>query len=144
MASICVFDEETTALRRYKVAIFKIFDSWFTKLNSVLQNTMEPFVNEAFAVNLITRQVRDEKIFNSVIDEFKAGLELCKSVKEIQKRCVSFVEILEDLGGPARMAGKDLCQELQQVSGMYICIVWIILCFICTLHRKSRNFEFTW
>ena len=120
MASKCVSDDETKALRPYKIATFKIFNSRFAKLNSSLQTTIEPFVNNAFEAGLINEQVKKEKNLNSVIDEFKAGFEWCKSVTEMKDRCRSFVEILEELGGSARMAGKDLHQELQKVFGMYI------------------------
>ena len=121
--AICVSDDETMALRPYRIAIIEIFDSRFARLNSALQETIKPFVNRAFEAGLITEQVKDEKNFNSVIVEFKNGLEWCKSVTEIQDQCKSFVEILEDLRGPARMAGKDLRQELQKVFGMsiYMC-----------------------
>ena len=151
MASKYVSDDETMVLRRYKIAIFEIFDTRFSRLNSSLKNTIESFVNKAFEAGLITEQVKDEKNFNSVIVEFKTGLEWCKSVTEIQKQCVSFVEILEDLGGPARMAGKKLCQELQKVLGMYIYMCYMdhyfyiyftFNMYAIYIHRKSKNFEF--
>ena len=58
-----------------------------------------------------------DKNFSSIYHKFNAGLEFCVSIK---KRWKILTNILEDLGGPARVAGWDLNKKLSSLTGMLL------------------------
>ena len=108
------------ALRSYRRDVIDVFDSHYDKLCLVLKETMESFANKAFAAKLISDEVRNEKKFSSIMSQFKARLECRNSDLEIQEDWKCYIEILEDVGGPAAIAAKDLAIKLPiAFSGKY-------------------------
>ena len=105
------------AIKNYRRAIIDLLDTNFSKLNSVLEGSLEEFARKAFEAKLITEQVMKDKSFLGMIREFKAGMEWCRNTLEIQSRCTDFIEILESLGGPATTAGQDLNAKLLILDG---------------------------
>ena len=81
---------------------------------------MEEFASKAFAARLISVEVMNDKNFSSIYHEFNAGLEFCVSISEVKKRWKILTNILEDLGGPARVAGWDLNKKLSSLTGMLL------------------------
>ena len=115
---MAMFSNDVNALRSYRRAVMNVFTSHYAILRSVLWGSMEVFASEAFSRDLISFSVMKNKEFSSIYEEFKAGLELCKSVSEVQKRLKSLTDILLDLGGPASVAGRDLDEKLSSLTGM--------------------------
>ena len=109
---------EVDSLRSYRRAVMNVFRSHYAILSSVLEGCMESFANKAFAASLISYSVMRTKEFASIFDEFKAGLELCRSILEVQERWKILIDILEDLGGPPCMAGRNLYEKLTSLNGM--------------------------
>ena len=109
---------EKTFLEDYRKDIVDIFISYFDELSSVLEGCMESFVKKAYAAQLISEQVMKDKNFTSIFKEFKAGLNLRTTEEEMQKHCECFIKILDDLGGPAALAGKCIAEKLAPVNGM--------------------------
>ena len=107
-----------TQLRSYRKAVIGIFDNHFDLLNLSLKKSIDTFASKAFQAQLISEGAREEKSYSSIVYEFKVGLESCENIIEVQTRCCSFIEILEDLNGPPNIVGKHLCKELQKVFGM--------------------------
>ena len=103
------------ALKRYRRDVIKTFTSFYANLSAVLEGTMETFSNKAYSSGLISSSVMT---FFNIYQEFKAGLELCRSISEIQERWKSLIDILEDLGGSPRMAGRNLYETLTNLDGM--------------------------
>ena len=109
---------EVDSLRSYKRAVVNVFNSHHAILNSVLENCMAPFAEHTFAAGLISISDMRTKKFASIFSQFIFGLELCGSILEVQKRWKILIDILEDLGGPPRMAGRNLNEELSSLTGM--------------------------
>ena len=107
-----------TQLRSYRKAVINIFDTHFNVLSLSLKKSIDTFASKAFESQLISEGAREQKSYSSIVHEFKVSLELCKSILEVQTQCSSFIEILIDLNGPPRRAGRDLCEELQMLLGM--------------------------
>ena len=107
-----------TQLRSYRLAVIGVFDNHFDLLKSSLKTSMDTFASKAFQIQLISESAQEEKNYSNIVHEFKVGLELCESISDVQSRCCSFIEILEDLNGPPNIAGKHLCKELQELLGM--------------------------
>ena len=107
-----------TQLRSYRKSVIKIFDTHFNVLSLSLKKSIDTFASKAFEAQLISEGAREEKSYSSIVHEFKVGLELCKSILEVETQCSSFIEILIGLGGPAGTVGRDLCEELEMLLGM--------------------------
>ena len=108
------------ALRSYRQAVINVFNSFYANLSAAVEGTMELFAAKAFAGDLISSPDMKNRTFYNIYQEFQAGLNLCRSILEIQKRWKSLTDILVDLGGPARMAGMYLNEELTKLSGMRV------------------------
>ena len=108
---------ESNFLTSYRRAVIDIFTSYYAKLSSAVEGTMDSFASKAYSAGLISSTVMKNKNFSSIYEEFKVGLELCKSVSEVRKQWKSLTDILEDLGGPAGVAGRDLNKELSHLPG---------------------------
>ena len=79
---------------------------------------MLSFANKAFAAGLISSSVMENINFSSIYEEFKVGLELCRSISEVQERWKTLTGILEDIGGPVGMAGRILNEKMSSLTGM--------------------------
>ena len=103
-------DTETDDIKSYTQDVVHVFTSYFATLSSVIQEeTLKSFADKAIAAHLITSQTME---FTSIFDQFKAGLELCGSVLEIQERCKCLTDIFVNLGGPLGDAGKEIETKL--------------------------------
>ena len=99
---------ENYVLEKYKKAVEKEFNSSYADLSSALECSMEMFVEKAHAADLISESVMKSKNFDKIAKEFLAGLNFKDRELDIQQHCQCFIDILEDLGGPAGDAAKHL------------------------------------
>ena len=110
-------DVESNVLTSYTRAVINVFTSYYAKLSSAVEGTMDLFASKAYSAGLISSPVMKNKEFSSIYEEFKVGLELCKSISEVRKQWKTLTDILEDLGGPAGVAGRDLKEKLSYLPG---------------------------
>ena len=110
-------------LRIYKEANVDVFQDTYDNLKSVLQDSMTSFSGKVYSEGLISSHVMRTKNFESIVHEFTSGLKMMKSVSEVQKHCQIFIKLLEDIRGPAAIAGRNLTQKLSALSGMCIYII---------------------
>lgn len=103
---------EASSLRDYRKAVVDVFTSYYAKLSSATEGCITQLAEKAFEAKLISNQVMKEKNFTSIYNDFKTGLELRTSVSEIKRHCKCFIEILEDLGGPAAIVSSDVMAKL--------------------------------
>ena len=99
---------ESDVLEKYKKAVKKEFDACYAKLSSVVEGSMQKFAEKARAADLISMSVMRSKNFDNIANDFLAGLDFKDRVLDIQQHCQCFIDILEDLGGPAVDAAKHL------------------------------------
>ena len=112
----------------YKKAVVYIFNAQYADISSVLEGAINAFAERAFAAGLISDPVKKtvvqcshdqySKCFDKVANDFKAGLELMRSVEDILKHCRILTQILKDLGGPVAIVGRELDAKLSTLSGM--------------------------
>ena len=108
------------SLESYKKAVIDVFNSQYANLSSALQGCMtKKFTEEAFAASLISESVMRSENFADIANELKTGLKLGKTVEEIQTNCHRLVRILEDLGGPATIVGRNFAAELSTLAAQY-------------------------
>ena len=100
--------EDDDALEKYKKAIVKEFRSQYDKLSSVLEGCIPEFAKKAYAADLISEPVMKSRNFDSIANEFRAGLEFKHNISEIEQHCACLIGILEKIGGPVVDAAKKL------------------------------------
>ena len=107
---MATLSNDSNALKNYRRAVSDVFNLHYARLISVLEGSMRSFASKAFEAGLITFLVMQNSDFSSIFQEFKIGLQLCRSISEVQERCIwkTLTDILEDLGGPASIAGREL------------------------------------
>ena len=107
------------SIETYRKAAIDAFNSQYANLSSALQGCMTKFTEEAFAAGLISESIMKSESFTNIASEFKTGMKLRKTVEEIQTHCHCLVRILEDLGGPAAIVGRNLAAELSTLAAQY-------------------------
>lgn len=105
--------ETPKAEKTYQSKVKDVFVTNFDKLSSILQKSMEEFSKKAYAAKLTYRQNEN---FTNIFDQFKSALEWKTSVEDIKDHYQKFIDILEELGGPAEDAAKDLASQLSAVE----------------------------
>ena len=103
----------------YKKHIIIAFNSQCADLSSALQGSMTKFSEEAFAACLITASVRRDENFADIANSFTTGLKLMNTAEEVQTHCECLIRILEDLGGPAAIASRNLVASLSTLDLQY-------------------------
>ena len=109
---------EEEAVKKYRRVVVEEFNNQYAVISSVLKGSMQTFVEKAYAARLISETVMKCKEFSMIATEFKAGLQFEHTVLDIQQYCQRFLDILEDLGGPAVSAGKHL--DIRWSAGKFL------------------------
>ena len=112
---MATLSNDGNALKNYRRAVSDVFNLHYAMLISVLEGSMRSFASKVFEAGLIFMQNSD---FFSIFQDFKIGLQLCGSISEVQERWKTLTDILEDLGGPASIAGRELNKQLSSLTGM--------------------------
>ena len=120
-------------LESYKKAIINTFNSQYADLSSALRGCMTKFSEEAFAASLITASVMRGEKFADIANSFTTGLKLRNTAEEVQTHCECLVRILEDLGGPAAIAGRNLVASLSTLDLQYSMSLVMSLVDVSTL-----------
>ena len=105
---------ETENISSYRRAVIDVFVSYSYKIYFELKGIMVDFAGRAFAAHFISSQDME---FASIFEQFKTGFESCRSISEIQQRYKCFIDILLDIGGPVGDTGKEIEEELTNLTG---------------------------
>ena len=115
---MATLSNDGNALKNYRRAVSDVFNLHYAMLISVLEGSMRSFASKAFEAGLITFSSMQNSVFSSIFREFKISLEFCRSISEVQERWKTLTDILEDLGGPASIVGRELNKQLSSLTGM--------------------------
>ena len=112
----------------YKKAVVYIFTSQYANLSSTLKGSIKTFADRAYSAGLISGPVKEatvqcthdqySKCFDDIDKEFTAGFKLKKSIEGIREYCQKLTQILEDIGGPVAIVGRELNAKLATLAGM--------------------------
>ena len=105
---------ETGDINGYRRAVINVFVSHYDRIRSVLKGNMEDFASKALSAHFISSQLME---FLSIFKQFKTGFELCRSISEIQQQYECFIDILLDIGGLVEVAGREIEEELTNLTG---------------------------
>ena len=112
----------------YKKAVVYIFTSQYANLSSTLKGSIKTFADRAYSAGLISGPVKEatvqcthdqySKCFDDIDKEFTAGFKLKKSIEGLREYCQKLTQILEDIGGPVAIVGRELDVKLSTLTGM--------------------------
>ena len=115
-------------LKTYRRVVVYIFTSCYADLSSALEVAINTFAERAVTAGLISDPVmratvrcshdQYNKCFSDITNDFKVGLGLMKSAEDILKHCKKLTQILEDIGGPVAIVGRELDVKLSTLAGM--------------------------
>ena len=108
---------ETEDINGYRRAVVGVFISYYDRIRTVLEENMVSFVSKVYSKQLISSQDME---FASIFEQFKTGFESCRSISEIQQRYKCFIDILLDIGGPVGGVGKEIEEELTNLTGKWL------------------------
>ena len=112
--------DESDGLTKYRETVVTVFNSQYYVLRSAVEDSMQEFAGKAYAAHMISKSVMRSKDFYSITTDFLDGLNFKNSVQDIQQYCQRFIDILEDLGGPALEAARLLSIRWSATnSGIY-------------------------
>ena len=112
----------------YKKAVVYIFTSQYANLSSTLKGSIKTFADRAYSAGLISGPVKEatvqcthdqySKCFADIANEFTAGFHLKRSIEDMREHCRKLTQILEDIGGPVAIIGRELNAKLATLAGM--------------------------
>ena len=112
----------------YKKAVVYIFTSQYANLSSILKGSIKTFADRAYSAGLISGPVKEatvqcthdqySKCFADIVNEFTAVFQLKRSIEDIREHCQKLTQILEDIGGPVAIVGRELNAKLATLAGM--------------------------
>ena len=104
----------TENITSYRRDVVDVFVSHYDRIRSVLKENMVSFVSKVYEAHFISSLITE---FPSIFEQFKTGFESCRSILEIQQRYKCFIDILLDIGGPVGDTGKEIEEELTNLTG---------------------------
>ena len=104
----------TEDINSYRRAVVGVFISHSYKIQAEVKAIVMDFAGRAFAARFTSSQNME---FASIFEQFKTGFESCRSILEIQQRYQRFIDILLDIGGPVGVTGKEIEEELTNLTG---------------------------
>ena len=102
----------------------------YTLLNDALESSLKDVANKMFEKGLISKVVKNSPTYDSVINEFQAGMRCMKDITQLEEYCQNFLDCLYygSQGGPATFAAHNLAekwkrdvQELHSISLSFYC-----------------------
>ena len=105
---------ETEDIASYRRDVIDVFVSYYHRIRTVLRGNMEDFASRVYSKRLTSSLLMK---FASIFEQFKTGFESCRSISEIQQRYKRFIDILLNIGGPVGVVGKEIEEELANLTG---------------------------
>ena len=87
----------------------EVFTQNFERLQNTSRCSLKSLADKMFTNSLISDDVHRSPTFQSIFDEFTAGMEVTTTLKD---HCLKFITACTDVGGPIAMAGDKLQKDL--------------------------------
>ena len=103
-------------IRLLRRTIDSVIRSKHADLKEALRGTMSKFADEMLAADLITDVVMKSKDFETIVTDFLAGLKFARDLSKLEQQWNTFINILENLGGPSKRAAQQLNDMVSKKS----------------------------
>ena len=95
-----------TDINKLRHVIRNVLVKHYTSLHEISRSCLLSLAAQMYAADLISSAVHQSPSFDSIIDEYKAGLSFMSTLPEIVHYCVKFLSILTKIGGPCARASQ--------------------------------------
>ena len=80
-------------------------------LHDVFQGSIVSISNGLLQAGIITHDVLKSPSYNTIIDQFVAGMNFIDTQKDLVEHCKKFITALTNVGGPVKAAALMIQQE---------------------------------
>ena len=95
----------------FKKSVKASITSKYAILSEALKGPMESFALHMHEAHLIDRETMRGQKYDDIMGQFISGMDFKHSISEIQEHCRLFTDVLEKLGGAAKMASSKFTKE---------------------------------
>lgn len=96
---------------KLKQSINKVLTKRHAQLSDASRHCLQSLANEMFVAELISKQVQRSPLFDSIIDEFIAGMSFMSDYSEVDDHCVQFLKACIEVGGAIAKAARVLQKD---------------------------------
>lgn len=95
---------------KLRTTLRDVLTTQFADLSDTLGDAevLNGVAGQLYAKGVIAKAVKNNPTYNSVINEFEAGLKFQKNLSELEEYCKLLLESLSSQGGAAKRAAKTL------------------------------------
>ena len=83
----------------------------YSCLSDATEGCLRKIAEQLYSKGLVSRAVQISPMFDSVMSEFEATLQISNSIQQIECNCNQFVQSLSSQGGPAQGAVTNLVEQ---------------------------------
>ena len=113
----------TIGIEVFKKGVSDSINSRYEKLSRALEGSMEPFSRLMLEANLINRTIMRSQNYDDIMSQFISGMDFKHTISELQEHCQLFTDVLEKLGGAAKMAANEFIKEWNTLIPQQQCLV---------------------
>ena len=113
----------TTDVEAFKKGVSDSITSRYAKLSGTLEGSMEPFARHMFEAGLINRTTMRGQNYDDIMSQFISGMDFKHTIPKLQEHCQLFTDVLEKLGGAAKMAASEFTQEWTTLVPQQQCLL---------------------
>ena len=101
----------TTDVKAFKKGVNDSIKFKYATLKGALEGSMESFAGEMYQAGLINGEAMKSHNYDVIMSQFISGMDFKHTISELQEHCKLFTDILEKLGGAAKMAANEFTAE---------------------------------
>ena len=113
----------TTDIEAFKKGVNNSVKSKYATLKGALEGSMESFAGEMYQADLINGEAMKSHKYDVIMSQFISGMDFKHSISELQEHCQLFTDVLEKLGGAAKMAANEFTKEWTTLIPQQQCLV---------------------
>ena len=86
-------------------------------LNKFLRGaTLASFANDLYEAHIITTELRDNPVYNTIETQFTEMLSIMENKEEFEKYCKGFLSALRNLRGPVELISEKIRDEWKSIA----------------------------
>ena len=101
----------TTDVEAFKKGVSDSIKFKYATLKGALEGSMESFAGEMYQAGLINREAMKSHNYDVIMSQFISGMDFKHTISELQEHYQLFTDVLEKLGGAAKMAANEFTKE---------------------------------
>ena len=101
--------------QRLATLVADVLWSHYTTFNKLFKSsTLSLFAHYMYEAGLITADLCDNPVYDSIMEEFVTVMELNDEKEDVENDCIKFLGALKTLGGPLKVLSKKIEKEWRE------------------------------